>query len=250
MLDRHQKIGASLVFALLAAAPLQAQESPWGINVFAFGGENVPLRNLGKNAVEVQQLSAIQVVAQLENSASLGGGLEFLFLNHDLKIRGQFSTTVGAAAKGVLGLCESGELAAPGVGLCAVKIETDARIIDGSAELVLFAGERNRRVRPTISLGLGVRSFGFGSDDLDCGEFGNELDDAFQVCRKSKEILENPSVNPTLTFGVGLEALRGPVAVFLRAYTVTGSYSGGSGLADGGRQMDLVLTGGLAFRIR
>jgi len=250
MLDRHRRIGISLVLGLLAAAPLHAQDSSWGINVFALGGGNFPLGNLGKNAVEIQQESALQVVAQVDNSPSLGGGLEFLLLGHGLRIRGQFQTTVGATARGVLGVCESGDVALPGVGLCALQIEADARVLDGSAELVFLAGNPNRQVRPTLSLGVGVRSFQFGTDALDCADFGPEMEPAYLICQSSEEILEDPSVNPTLTFGVGVEALRGPVSAFLRTYAVTGSYSGGTGRANGGRQIDLAVTGGLAFRIR
>jgi hypothetical protein len=183
---------------------------------------------------------------------SLGGGVEFLLLDHDIRIRGQFMTTTGATARGLLGLCDSGELAAPGQGLCALDLTTDARVMDGTAELVFVAGQPGRLIRPTISLGLGVRSFDFESAGLDCesGAFGTELSDAYQVCSQSREILENPSVNPTLTFGVGLEADGDPVSAFLRLSAVTGSYTGGSGLSDGGQQMDLALRGGLAFRVR
>lgn len=250
MLDRHLRIGISLVLGLMAAAPLHAQDPSWGINVFALGGGNFPLRNLGKNTVDIQQHPFLQVVAQVENSPSLGGGLEFLLLEHDLKIRGEFRTTVGATARGLLGVCESGDVAQIGVGLCALQIGTDARVMDGSAELVLLAGDPNRRVRPSFSIGLGVRSFQFETDALDCADFGTELDDAYQVCRRSEEILEDPGANLALTFGLGLEALRGPVAAFLRVHAVTGSYNGGTGRADGERQMDLAVTGGLAFRVR
>lgn len=250
MLDRHGRIGISLVLGLMTAAPLHAQDPSWGVNVFALGGMNFPLAKLGNNSVDIDQNPFLQVVADVGSSPSLGGGLEFLLLEHDLRIRGQFRTTVGATARGILGVCESGDVALGDVGLCAHQIETDARIMDGSAELVLLLGNPNQRVRPTVSFGLGVHSFQFGTDALDCAEFGTEIDNAYQVCQGSKEILEDPSVNPTLTFGLGLEALRGPAAAFLRANAVTGSYSGGTGQADGGRRMDVVVTGGLAFRIR
>jgi len=250
MADRQVKLGICLVLALFVAAPGQAQEPSWGLRVFAQGGGNIPLRNLGKNAVEIQEQSALQVVAQLENSPSIGGGLELLFPNQEMRIRGQFAMTTGATATGILGLCESGELAAPGQGLCALNIETDAQVMDGTAELVFLAGRPGRLVRPTISFGIGVRSFDFDSDALNCSDYGGELDDAFQICQQSREILENPSVNPSLTFGVGLEADRDPVSAFLRLAAVTCSYTGGAGMADGGRQVDLALTGGLAFRVR
>jgi len=250
MPDRNLKIGICLILLLLAAAPVHAQESSWGLRAFAHGGVNFPLRNLGKNPVVLQQQSALQVVAKLENSPSVGGGLEFLFPDRDMRIRVQVMTTVGATARGVLGLCESGKLAAPGEGLCAIDLTTDARVIDGNAELVFVAGQPSRWVRPIIWFGLGLRSFDFESDRLNCEQYGGELDDAYQICRRSREIMENPSTNPTLTFGVGLEADRDPLSAFVRLSAVTGSYTGGTGIADGGRQMDLALTAGLAFRVR
>jgi hypothetical protein len=250
MPDRHRTTFACLVLALLAAGPVHAQEPSWGLRVFAHGGVNLPQRNLGKNAVEIQQQAALQVVAELESSPKVGGGLEFLFPDRDIRIRGQFMTTVGATASGVLGLCQSGQLAVPDKGLCALDLTTDAKVMDGNAELIFVAGRRDRLIRPTISMGVGIRSFDFESEMLNCDAFGGEVDDAFQVCRRSKEILEEPSVNPTLTFGVGLEAERDQVAAFLRLSAITGSYTGGSGLADGGQQMDLSLTAGLAFAVR
>ncbi|NNM06656.1 MAG: hypothetical protein HKO65_16295 [Gemmatimonadetes bacterium] len=57
-------------------------------------------------------------------------------------------------------------------------------------------------------------------------------------------------MNPSLTFGVGLEADRDPISAFIRLSALSASYTGGSGLADGGRQMDLALTGGIGVRIR
>jgi len=250
MLGRILKTGTCLSLLLLAAVPIQAQESSWGLRVFAHGGVNLPLRNLGKNAVEIEQQSALQVVANVESSPTMGGGLEFLFPDRDIRIRGQIMTTIGATAKGVLGLCESGELAVPGQGLCSVEAVADARIIDGDVELVFVSGQPARWVRPILWVGFGFRKFDFDSDLSECDVYGGELDQAFQICRRSRQIYENPGVNPIITFGVGLEADRDPLSAFLRLSTVTGSYSGGIGIADGGRQMDLALTAGLAFRVR
>jgi len=250
MTDRRVKIGAFFVLMLLAATPVHAQESTWGLRVFPYAGLNLPQRNLGKNAVEIQQQSALQVVAQLENSPSIGGGLEFLFGDHDVRIRGQFATTVGATARGVLGLCESGRLGFSAEGLCEVDTETDAQVMDGTAELVFVTGNPDQWIRPTVSFGFGIRRFDFESEALDCGLYGSELSDEYKVCDQAKEILEDPSVNPSLTFGVGLEADRDRLAAFIRLSALSASYTGGSGLADGGRQVDVGLTGGIAVRVR
>ena len=250
MADRRVKIGSCLLLAILAATPIQAQESSWGLRVFPFAGLHLPERNLGKNAVEIEAQSALQVVATVENSPTLGGGFELLVGDHNIRIRGQFATTVGATARGVLGLCESGRLEFPGRGLCELDLETDAQILDGTAELVFLTGAPNRFFRPTISFGLGVRSFDFNPEALDCDAYGGPLDDDWQVCNRSREIMENPSVNPSLTFGVGLEADRDLLSGFVRLNALTASYTGGSGLADGGRQVDLFVVGGIAVGVR
>jgi len=250
MADRHVKIGTCLLLVLLSANPISAQEGSWGLRVFPHAGLHLPQRNLGKNAVEIQFQSALQVVAQVENSPTVGGGLELFLGGNDFRIRGQFSTTVGSTARGVLGLCESGRLEFANQELCAVDTETDAQIIDGTAELVFVTGNPDRWIRPLITLGVGVRSFDFDSESLQCLTFGNELSDEYKICDQAKEILENPSVNPSLTFGLGLEADRGLLSGFVRLAALSASYTGGSGLADGGRQVDLYLTGGVSVRMR
>jgi hypothetical protein len=250
MTDRHLRIGSCLILLLLTAVPVHGQEPTWGLRAFAYGGANFPVRNLGKNAVEIQEQAALQVVAEMETSPAVGGGLEYLFPDRDMRIRAHFMTTVGATARGVLGLCESGKLAVPGEGLCALDLTTDARIVDGHAELVFATGDPGRWIRPLIWFGAGIRSIDFESDQLVCDEFGNETSDAYQICRRSREILENPSINPSLNIGLGLEADRDPVSAFVRVSMVTVSYTGGTGLADGSRQMDLGVTAGLAFKVR
>ena len=250
MLDRIVKTGSFLLFVLLTATPVHAQESSWGLRVFAHGGMNLPLRSLGKNTVELQEQSVLQVVATLEKSPSIGGGLEFLFPDPDIRVRGHIVSTIGATARGALAVCESGELAVPGEGLCAITAEADARIIDGTAEAAFLFGRQEGWVRPLVWVGVGFRNFDFDSDISECDIYGGELDQGFQICRRARQILEEPSVNPLVVFGVGLETNRDPLSAFLRLSVVTGSYSGGTGLADGGKQMDLALTGGLAFKVR
>jgi hypothetical protein len=250
MADRRVKIGSCLLLVLLTATPIRAQESSWGLRVFPYAGLHFAERNLGKNAVEIQSESALQVIAQVENGPALGGGLELLLGDHDVRIRGQFATTVGATARGVLGLCENEKLDFVNLEVCDLDLETDAQIVDGTAELVFLTGNPDRWFRPTISFGLGIRSFDFDSEGLDCSAYGGPLDDEWQVCNRSREIMENPSVNPSLTFGVGLEADRETLSGFIRLNALTASYTGGSGLADGGRQVDLYLTGGIAVRVR
>ena len=247
MLGRLLRIGTCLTLGFLAAVPTHAQESSWGLHAFANGGWSFPIRNIGKNAVELEQLSALQTVASVEDSPVIGGGVELVFPDRTMSIRGQLRTTVGATARGLLGLCESGQLALPGVGLCAVEERADARIVDGDVELILTPGEAEQRIRLLFMLGLGVRSYDFDSDLSECDVYSGE---EYEVCLKSREIFENPSVNPLLTFGAGLEARFDPVSAFLRLSTVTSLYSGGVGLVDGGRQLDLVLTAGLGVSVR
>lgn len=247
MLGRLLRIGTFLALGLLAAAPTYAQESSWGVHPFAEGGWSFPLMNLGKNAVDIQLQSALQVIARMENSPVMAAGVEVVFPDGNMRIRGEFRTTVGATARALLGLCESGELAKPGVGLCSIVERADARVTDGDVDLVLSLGQAEHRIRPLVWFGVGVRSHDFDSDVSVCG---GDSGDSFEICRSSREILENPSVNALFTFGTGLEARLDPVSAFVRLSAVTSSYSGGMGLADGGKQVDLVLTAGLGLRLR
>lgn len=203
--------------------------------------------NLGKNVADIQLQTALQTVASIEGSPVMAAGVEVVFPDGNMRFRGEFRTTVGATARALLGLCESGELAKPGVGLCAIVERADARVTDGDVGLILSLGQAEHRIRPLAWVGLGLRSYDFDSDLSECDGYS---DDSLEICRRSREIFENPSVTALLTFGTGLEARLDPVSAFVRLSAVASSYSGGGGRANGGRQVDLVLTGGLGLRVR
>lgn len=248
MLSRSLRIGTCLTLGFLAAAPTHAQESSWTVHPFAEGGWSFPLMNLGKNAVDnLPQTPALQTVASIEGSPVMAAGVEVLFPNGNMRFRGEFRTTVGATARALLGLCESGKVVQPGVGLCAIVERADARVTDGDVGLILSLGQAEHRIRPLAWVGLGVRSYDFDSDLSECDGYSDE---SLEICRRSREIFENPSVTALLTFGTGLEARLDPVSAFVRLSAVTSSYSGGGGRADGGKQVDLVLTGGLGLKVR
>jgi len=253
MLGRFLTIGTFFTLGFLSAAPIRAQESSWGIRPFAEGGWSFPLMNMGKNSVNVEsagnvQLStAMQTVATMESSQVMGAGVDAIFPAGNMRIRGEFRTTVGATARALLGLCESRKLASPGLGLCDDVERVDARVTEGDVSLVLSLGHASQPIRPLVWLGVGVRNYQFDSDLSVCG---TATTDASEICRQSREIFENPSVNALFTFGTGLEAFLDPVSAFVRLSAASSSYSGGIESADGGRQLDLVLTGGLGFRVR
>ncbi len=247
MLGRCLTIGTFLTLGFLAASPIHAQESSWGVNPFAAGGWSFPLMNLGKNSVDIQLGTALQTVATMEASPVMAAGVDIVFPDGNKRIRGEFRTTVGATARALLGICETGELTQPGLELCDYGERVDARVTEADVNLILSLGQAKQRIRPLVWLGVGVRSYDFDSDVSVCG---SDSSDASEICRSSRELFENPGVNALLSFGTGLEARLDPVSAFVRLSTVASTYSGGIGSADGGRQVDLVLTGGLGFKVR
>jgi hypothetical protein len=120
-------------------------------------------------------------------------------------------------------------------------------ITDGEVGLMLKQLGADRWVQPVFWVGLGLRSYHFESDLSECDIYGGE---ALEVCRRAREVFENPSVDPLVRFGLGLETRPNPISGFLHLSAVTSSYSGGAGRVDGGRQLGLILAGGLTYRIR
>lgn len=235
-------------------ARAQEQERSWGIQLVADGGWLIHTRNLGKNSVTIEEQQALQTVADVEDSPFLGGGVEVLLPRHALRIKGSVNTTIGATARGLLGLCQSGDVVAPGEGLCTVEEVVDATLVDALVELsFLREGISAGLLRPIFSIGLGLRSHTFDSDLSECGIYsgpGQEAQQAVEVCTRARQIFEDGSINPLLTFGVGLESVRGPFSAYVKAQGLTTSYTGGSGTADGQRAVDMALQGGIRYRIR
>jgi len=253
MLNRLLGGGLVVVLALPALlflnpdpARAQAQEPAWGVQFFADGGYTFRTRNLGKNAVTIQEQQALQTIAEVEDSPFLGGGIEVLVPHHDLRIKGRVNTTLGATAQALLGLCQSGGVVSPEEGLCNVVEEADARIIDATVEVSFVREGPREGVHPVFSVGLGVRSHDFDSDLSACAPYSGQ---EREVCLRARQIFEDPGINPLLTFGAGLDANRGPWTGFVRVRGLTSSYGGGGGQADGERAVDLSLSGGISFQI-
>jgi len=253
MLNRLLGGGLLVVLALPAVlfitpdpARAQAEEPAWGVQFFADGGYIFRTRNLGKNAVTLEEQRALQTLAEVEDSPFLGGGVEVLVPRHDLRVRGRVITTLGAEAQAVLGICKSGKVVDPGEGLCRINEVVDATIIDATVEVFFLREGPREGVHPVFSLGLGARSHDFNSDLSACNIYTGQEQ---EVCVRARQIFEKPTINPLLTFGVGLDANRGPWTGFVKVRGLTSSYGGGGGQADGERAVDLSLSGGISFQI-
>ena len=247
MFDRLLRLGLFGLFALLPfSTPALAQDSSWTVRVFSDGGALFHVRNLGKNAVNISEQSALQTIAQFKTSPVIAGGVEVGHPGGGFRFLGRVSSTVGATARGLLVICQTGNVAAPGEGFCAIEEEVDASIVDASAEMIFKKTVEGRRINPVFSVGLGMRKHDFEQDPTACSPYTGDLE---EVCRRSRELFDNPSTNPLLTFGAGLETDQRRLTGFVHTRVVISSYTGGSGISDGETAIDLAVTGGLSFRV-
>ena len=172
--------------------------------------------------------------------------MKVLVPSHDLVVKGRVVTTLGAEAQALLGLCQGGKVVDPNEGLCKVNEVVDATIIDATVEVSFLREGPREGVHPVFSVGLGARSHDFNSDLSACNVYSGQEQ---EVCVRARQIFEDPSITPLLTFGVGLDANRVPFTGFVHVRGLTSSYGGGGGQADGERAVDLSLSGGISFQI-
>ena len=239
-----------LVLAVAACFPIQgrAQEvAGWGVRVFSAGGWMYHSRNIGKNAATIQGQAANQVVAELKGSATVGGGIEIVLPGPGIHVRANLRSTVGAAARGFLSICSQEGLSGTGAELCDGGGEVDARLLEGSVDIVFHQQASTRLLRPMLWLGAGLRSYDFETDLPPCEPISL---DALEVCNRVREIFGDPSIDPLMSVGFGLTTRPAPVSAFVQLRGVMTAYSGGVGAADGERVMDVLMEGGVSVRIR
>ena len=246
------RFSRTVLFTAVAmiAAPtgVEAQLSSWNVRVFPEGGYLFHMRNLGKNSVALIEQSTLQTVADLRNSPIIGGGVEMANPDRSLRFQARVHSTLGAEARGLLGICQAERVVQQGEGFCQVEEVVDASLLDASVEMVLAGKNPERLVRPLFSVGLGLRKHDFDNDPSACNRWTDE--DLQEVCSRSREIFENPSKDPLLAFGFGIETARDPFSAFVHLRTYAGQYSGGGGITDGEVHIDLALTGGFTLRVR
>lgn len=249
MLGSRIKAASLLFIAIAACYPVQAQaqeSGAWGVRVFSQVGYTFHTRKFGKNVATIQEQASSQVVADLVNSPIVGGGIEIALPDPSIHVRANVRTTIGAKANTFLQICGEGGLPAS-VSFCQSGEEFDASIIEGSVDLVFIEQRSTAMLQPMLWFGVGLRSYDF---DLDLPSCLQPDVDVQEVCERGREILENPSTDPLLSVGLGVTTRPGPVSAFLQLEGVITTYSGGTGLADGDRVMDVLLQGGVSVRVR
>jgi hypothetical protein len=205
-------------------------------------------RKIGKNVATIQEQASNQVVAELNSSPTVGGGIEIVLPGPGINVRANLRTTVGAAARGYLSICSQEGLSGTGAELCDGGGEVDARVTEGSVDVVFHQRGPTRLLQPMLWLGAGLRSYDFEADGPAC-ETASSLD-AIEVCTRVREIFGDPSVNALLNVGFGVTTRPAPVSAFVQLRGIMTAYTGGVGAADGERVMDVLMEGGVSVRVR
>jgi hypothetical protein len=233
--------GAAVAFT--TAAPGQAQLGGWSLSVSAEGGVNIPTRQLGKNASTIPQLPVLQVVADRETSAVIGGGVEFTSPSGETILRARFTTTLNGGVNGRLGVCGDPDEPLFQGPLCE-PVETTAEERSFSADIGFMQGSPGDRVRASIHIGGGLRSFSFGSTDC------VDPTDWELVCSFTSDIwADDGGITPFILAGLKLNGDVGPASLWVEGTDRIGRYRGGLNGADGNFQNDVAVTAGFTFRV-
>lgn len=224
-------------------APAAAQIGDWTLSATADAGAFVPLRQLATNAGTGRQNRVLQVLAEQQSSASFGGGIVATSPSGNTLVRARYMTTSGASSSGRWGVC--GDPSNPlGTGALCEPVEVDSEYSAFSVDVGFMQGSVGSRVRPSIHLGAGMRSYSFGT--VDCTDPG----DWQVVCEAVSEIwLEDGGLSPFLMAGLRLTSDLGPASIWVEAMDQVGPYGGGSDRADGNFQNDLALSGGFTVKV-
>jgi hypothetical protein len=242
-----RRLATSLVVCAVAgltlASPAQAQLGGWSLSAVAEGGVNIPMRQLGKNSGTIPQLPVLQVVADRETAALIGGGVMLTSPSGETMIRARFTSSVSGNVSGRLGVCGEPDNPLFQGALCApVETTVDERAF--SADIGFLQGSPGDRVRASLHIGAGLRSFSFGENEC------VDPTDWEQVCTFTSEIWEDDGgISPFLIAGLRLNGELGPATLWVEGLDRVGRYNGGSDRADGNIQNDISITAGLALRI-
>lgn len=233
----------ALVGALLPATPVQAQLGGWSLSATAEGGFNIPIRQLGKNSGTIPQLPVLQVVADRESSATVGGGLILTSPSGETFVRARFLTTLDGVVSGRLGVCGDADNPLFRGPLCQ-PVETSVDVRSFSVDLGFLQGAPGDRLRASLHIGAGLRTFTFGT--VDCVD----PTDWEVVCEFTSEIWQDDGgIAPFLMGGLRINGRLGPADLWIEGIDQVGRYDGGSDRADGNVQNDITLTAGLAIPI-
>lgn len=235
---------AAAVGCVLAPAPARAQlPDGWTVSIEGQVGGLIPLRQLGKNSGTIPQVPVLQVVADRESAALVGGGLVFTSPSGETTVRARFTTTLDGVVSGRLGVCGDPDDPLFRGALCE-PVETASDIRSFSVDMGFLQGSPGDRIRPSFHVGIGLRKYSFGS--ITC----NDPTDWQVVCEFTSEIWQDDGgISPFLMGGLRLNGNVGPAVLWLEGMDQVGRYNGGSDRADGNIQNDLAVTAGVTLRV-
>lgn len=247
------KIRVTALVALLAlvlpgVGELHAQDRERGIQWRAVGevGSYIPLRSLGKNQSDVPELRNEQVSSEANGAMLVGGGVEAYLVDHEVRLRAMYRTTLDASADGQRALCNADKIFTD---LPCFERESELQVQWLEAEVHFVQGTPDDWFRPTLNLGLGLRFWEFGGIDSCPG--GTLSDPETVTCVLLRELWGRSSqTQPTLRFGFGGQVYAGPFRVDLAVNDLVSPYDAGVGASEGELQNDASISLLLSIRVR
>jgi hypothetical protein len=207
-------------------------------------GAFVPLRQLGKNSSTILETSVLQVVADRDNSALIGGGVTFTSPTGNTLVRARYAQTLSGVVAGRLGVCGDPDQPLFQGDLCA-PVETQSDIRSFQVDMGFMQGSPTARIRPSLHFGAGIRAYSFTQNE--CSDPNAQRQ---TVCEFSRDIwAEDGGLTPFLMAGLRLSGDVGPANLFVESMVQVGPYKGGANGADGNVQNDMSITGGFMIRV-
>jgi len=236
---------ATLALSLMIPSGIAGQEnSGWTVQGTGDFGIFFSNRDLAKNIGGDGILVALQVTTKLDQSLVWGAGVEAVTPDQRTIFRGMVRQTINGSSSARVVLCaafdDNGDLCIPR--------QADLRLTSFHGEVVFVQGDLGDGFRQNFILGAGLRSYQFSV--AACDQSGTNPD-LFVICELVQEIYENQAqVQAFVQFGFGFSYASGPLTFSARINDMVGPYNGGSGNADGDFQNDVIVTGGVSFRVR
>ena len=234
----------ALLGLLVAGTPGHAQLSGWSVSATGDFGAFIPLRQLGKNSSTILETSVLQVVADRETSAFIGGGVTFTSPTGRTLVRARYAQTLSGVVAGRLGVCGDPDAPLFQGDLCD-PVETQSDIRSFQVDMGFMQGSPAARIRPSLHFGAGIRAYSFTQNE--CNEPAGDLQ---TICLFASKIWQDDGgLTPFLMAGLRLSGDLGPANLFIESMVQVGPYKGGADGADGNVQNDMSITGGFTIRL-
>ncbi len=235
---------AALALILMIPSASAGQErAGWTFRGTSDFGIIFATRDLAKN-LGGDVLVAEQVSTRLDQSLVWGAGVEAMTPDQRTIFRGMVRQTAGGSASARVLLCrafqDNGELCIPR--------PSNLRLTSFHGEVVFVQGDVSDRFRQNFIIGAGLRSYQFAVEACVPSASNPDL---FRLCELVQEMYENQApVQGFIQFGFGFSYDAGPLTFSARINDIVGPYIGGSGNTDGDFQNDVIVSGGISFRVR